>query len=739
MNKRSLAFKILSIVMAAGVAVGLILAPAGVSPQTVRAQGAPNPTFLDYDADGNGIRQDSAVWSKNGIYYRNGHDSIHFSTSGQTKDYAAVAVPTNFVLGTGAGQTTAIGYWGLTVAADKHGAPDEIFLVFANGDVVANTGTPAPVGTWAPWTFRDATGWYKIDFSTNPPESAEPVDITHYYGETVQAIALGVGSPESSNGVNVDAYVDWLVVGDQTLLDEDTGTVEVRSSMPGFPSPRIQDAVDAAAPGDTISVAAGTYDGFRIENKSGITITGAGALQTTVAPTTLITTNTGHKNTSNMLASVFVDSSTNVRVQGLTIKSTTATPGAGGADAIVFWNSSSGEIKDSVIQGIYTLSGAQTGQGVAVDAAASKAASLTVMNTDIHGFQKNGIDVVNGNGATSGGANVTLSVNGGTITGSGPTDVIAQNGIVLWNRAGGDLSGTVQGTTLSGFDYTPNGTEAVAILNFGLGGGALSVHNSSLAQNELGVDNEQSSLVVDATHNWWGSASGPTYSGNPGGSGDKISDNVSYKPWCSYYGCVVPLPPPPTPTPQPPAPPFGDVPPEDPLAQYVAAIFQAGITDGCTSNPPGFCPGEDTGRDQAAKFILRGLYGPAYTPPPATGIFEDLPASDPMAPWIEGLYHAGLVQGCSTDPLRFCGGQGITRGQMAKLLVLARHGAQFSPLTAVGRFPDVGGDRWDAAWIEQLYRDGVTVGFTDGTYQPDATVNRGQMAIFLARAFLGMQ
>jgi len=38
-------------------------------------------------------------------------------------------------------------------------------------------------------------------------------------------------------------------------------------------------------------------------------------------------------------------------------------------------------------------------------------------------------------------------------------------------------------------------------------------------------------VPVDAEHNWWGSATGPTHASNPGGTGDKVSDNVDFTPW----------------------------------------------------------------------------------------------------------------------------------------------------------------------------------------------------------------
>jgi nitrous oxidase accessory protein NosD len=36
---------------------------------------------------------------------------------------------------------------------------------------------------------------------------------------------------------------------------------------------------------------------------------------------------------------------------------------------------------------------------------------------------------------------------------------------------------------------------------------------------------------VNAENNWWGQASGPTHDDNPGGTGDRVSDNVDFDPW----------------------------------------------------------------------------------------------------------------------------------------------------------------------------------------------------------------
>jgi hypothetical protein len=48
--------------------------------------------------------------------------------------------------------------------------------------------------------------------------------------------------------------------------------------------------------------------------------------------------------------------------------------------------------------------------------------------------------------------------------------------------------------------------------------------------------------LLNAEYNWWGNASGPRHSGNPGGTGDNINGNVDYSPWLLYYGPETTLP-----------------------------------------------------------------------------------------------------------------------------------------------------------------------------------------------------
>ena len=54
---------------------------------------------------------------------------------------------------------------------------------------------------------------------------------------------------------------------------------------------------------------------------------------------------------------------------------------------------------------------------------------------------------------------------------------------------------------------------------------------------------------------------------------------------------------------------FADVPITHPLVDWIEAIAAAGITGGCASNPPRYCPDAPVGRAEMAVFLLRGIHG----------------------------------------------------------------------------------------------------------------------------------
>jgi len=179
---------------------------------------------------------------------------------------------------------------------------------------------------------------------------------------------------------------------------------------------------------------------------------------------------------------------------------------------------------------------------------------------------------------------------------------------------------------------------------------------------------------------------------------------------------------------------FSDAPPNHWAFDWIETIYQVGLTGGCSSDPPWFCPEDSVTRGETAVFLEKGIQGVGFKPPDEIPTFEDT-IGHWSEDWIEALYNDGLTSGCSQDPLLFCPEDGTTRAEMAVFLLKAKHGSTYTPPPASGgSFPDILG-HWAEAWIEQLVSEGITSGYPDGTFKPDRTVTRAEMAVFLVNAF----
>jgi parallel beta-helix repeat protein len=63
-------------------------------------------------------------------------------------------------------------------------------------------------------------------------------------------------------------------------------------------------------------------------------------------------------------------------------------------------------------------------------------------------------------------------------------------------------------------------------------GGNATVHGCNIFDSsQYGAYNWDSTIKVNATENWWGDSSGPTHRDNPGGSGDRVSNDIKFDPW----------------------------------------------------------------------------------------------------------------------------------------------------------------------------------------------------------------
>lgn len=184
---------------------------------------------------------------------------------------------------------------------------------------------------------------------------------------------------------------------------------------------------------------------------------------------------------------------------------------------------------------------------------------------------------------------------------------------------------------------------------------------------------------------------------------------------------------------------FADVPWDYWAWQDIERLYNAGFTAGCSTNPRNYCPNNTLTRAEISVFLLRGIHGAYYTPPPvgsSTG-FNDVPTTHWGAAWIKQFSLEGITAGCSTNPPLFCPEGITTNSQMAIFLLRSKYGGSYVPpdVGSSTGFNDVPTNYWAAAWIKQLGVEGITSGCGGGNYCPESYVSRSQMAGLLVRTF----
>jgi hypothetical protein len=110
---------------------------------------------------------------------------------------------------------------------------------------------------------------------------------------------------------------------------------------------------------------------------------------------------------------------------------------------------------------------------------------------------------------------------------------------------------------------------------------------------------------------------------------------------------------------------FTDVPVSYWAAPWIKQLAAEGITGGCGTGI--YCPDATVTRAQMAIFLLKAKHTSAYTPPPATGVFTDVPVGYWARAWIEQLALEGITGGCGVGV--YCPDSSVTRAQMAVFLV----------------------------------------------------------------------
>lgn len=216
-----------------------------------------------------------------------------------------------------------------------------------------------------------------------------------------------------------------------TLIVDDNG------QCPGATFVSIQAAVLAANPGDTINVCPGVYNEQVVINKE-LKIEGipfGNEAQAAIRPAAVAPNSTTLFSGAAIAAIVLVDGVEDVELINLTVDG--ENNDINGCEPVfvgVYYRNASGQMEFMTVRNIKLgpgLEGCQSGVGVFAESGAGGVAKLEVNGSSVHDYQKNGL--------TANEAQTELKATKNAISGFGPSQHIAQNGIQIGFGAKGEL------------------------------------------------------------------------------------------------------------------------------------------------------------------------------------------------------------------------------------------------------------------------------------------------------------
>jgi hypothetical protein len=242
----------------------------------------------------------------------------------------------------------------------------------------------------------------------------------------------------------------------------------------------IQAAIDAASPGEHIRVCAGTYHEQLTIDKS---ITVAADNGVVLSPTGITANATGLTQSDQIAAAVLVKNAASVVLTGFRIDGS----GSGITDCSprlvgVLFQDASGRIEHNAVRHFRlssSLDGCQSGNAIEVETSAGASSSVTIADNSVDDYQKNGI-TANENGSS-------VTIDGNTVVGIGPTSGAAQNGI----QVGFGASGLITNNNVSNNVWSPCvslaqcATDATGILIFE--SDHVRVNANTVGTNQIGI------------------------------------------------------------------------------------------------------------------------------------------------------------------------------------------------------------------------------------------------------------
>jgi hypothetical protein len=114
-------------------------------------------------------------------------------------------------------------------------------------------------------------------------------------------------------------------------------------------------------------------------------------------------------------------------------------------------------------------------------------------------------------------------------------------------------------------------------------------------------------------------------------------------------------------------------------------------------------------------------------------MFSDVGCSHWAARYIAACYDAGIVQGIDG---KYLPDGTVDRAAMATYVARALTGNDVPAGPVLANFDDVPADYWAYDAVEYAFAHNIVLGYGNRTYLPTLTVDRGQMAVFIARSIV---
>jgi parallel beta-helix repeat protein len=264
--------------------------------------------------------------------------------------------------------------------------------------------------------------------------------------------------------------------GGKLFVNASTGS-DVGVCSRTAPCATIAYALTQAASGATIHVAAGSYPQQLVINKS-VSIIGV-LNMTTIDPSSLPVADSDTDSSQPQYAIVDVTSGASVNLTNLSVSGLAAQGQFNSCanDFVgVYYHDASGTMTGDTVTDVQLPPadfGCQDGLGIYVASDAGHSSSVGMNTVTVTRYDKNGI--------TCDDPGTICSITGSTVTGIGPTALIAQNGIQLYDANGGSIMGdTVSGDSYTGGFYTAAGLLLIS-------SGTLNISTNTVSKSDVNI------------------------------------------------------------------------------------------------------------------------------------------------------------------------------------------------------------------------------------------------------------